>query len=205
MSDNITETEIITELEKAKNEIENMINTGDFSKISKYTHLLDLENEKLVEKNSLPVKEVISQVATTNVAVDLAFASVARATALKLQKLEKFLGIIEDRLFKEETIENLSNSDLLTLYQTTRIMKTDAFRMLKEIRKEIDFDKLEATLLSLHSKEELSETQNNDNANEVKSMLELLLNSKEFTEALAEKQRKNLEEIDNGNSKENNK
>lgn len=196
MNDIISEADILAELEHAKSDIENMIASGDYSKISKYTHLLDSETENLIGKNSLPAKEVIKQVATTNVAVDLAFASMAKTTALKMQKLERFLGTIEDKLFKDETIENLSNSDLLTLYQTTRIMKTDSFRMLKDLRKDVDFDDLEATLLSLHNKEELADSQNEAGAGEVKSMLEQLLTSDAFTSAASETQNKKLEETD---------
>jgi len=194
MKEYVSEADILVELNNAKNDIENMIATGNYSKVSKYTQLLDSETENLIGSNSLPAKEVIKQVATTNIAVDLAFASMAKTTALKMQKLEKFLGTIEDKLFKDETIENLSNGDLLTLYQTTRIMKTDSFKMLKDLRKDIDFDDLEATLLSLHNKEELADSQNEDGANEVKSMLEQLLTSDAFTSAAADAQSKKLEE-----------
>jgi len=129
---------------------------NNFSKISKYTKNIDDQTEKLIETNTLPTKEIISKVANTKLSVDLSFASVAQSTAIKLQKLEKFLGKIEDKLFSDKTLDNLSSADLLALYQSTRLMRTDAFKMLKDLRTDVDFDSLESQLLSLHQKMETS-------------------------------------------------
>jgi hypothetical protein len=74
-------------------------------------------------------------------------------------------------------------------------MRTDAFRMLKEVRKDIDFESLEATLLSLHNKESIKNLNNGENV-EVKSMLEQLLSSDDFMKAFSEKQKEKLNNID---------
>jgi len=187
----IPKQDLIKNLKKAKKVIDDALTTGDFSKISKYTQLINDQTEKLVDKNKLPAREIINQIATTDIVIDLAFASLARQTALKILELETFLSKIEDRLFDQETIANLSNADLLNLYQTTRIMKSDSFKTLSSLRKDIDFDKLEATLLALHNKEQLKDL-NDTESGKVRSILEQLLTSPEFTKSFSKQQEKKI-------------
>lgn len=187
----IPKQDLIKNLKKAKKVIDDALTTGDFSKISKYTQLINDQTEKLVDKNKLPAREIINQIATTDIVIDLAFASLARQTALKILELETFLSKIEDRLFDQETITNLSNADLLNLYQTTRIMKSDSFKTLSSLKKDIDFDKLEATLLALHNKEQLKDL-NDTESGKVRSILEQLLTSPEFTKSFSKQQEKKI-------------
>lgn len=164
--------------------------SSEYSDISSMTDHLGGETERLVRDQKLPEKEVIGQVSTTDMVIDLALANIAKQTSIKLQKFEKFLGKIEDQLFKDSTLQEMTKSDLLTLYTSTRMMRTDAFRMLKEIRKDVDFSNLEASLLSLHSKESMRESEHH--GNKMKGLLETLLTNADFLDQAAAHQRANM-------------
>ena len=162
----------------------------EYSDISQMTKQMQEQTAKLVSEQSLPAKEIIGQVSTTEMVIDLALATLARQSSVKLIKLEEFLGSVEDRLFKPEILDELTKSDLMSLYTNTRMMRTDAFRMLKEIRKESDFNNLEATLLSMHSKEELNSA--NADGNKMKGLLESLIMNGDFLQQAQAQQKKNL-------------
>jgi len=192
--DNIIEAEI----ENGYDEVNEITKSGgcppssdmEYSNVSEMTKQLQEQTSKLVSDQSLPEKEIIGQVSTTEMVIDLALATLARQASVKLVKLEEFLGSVEDRLFKKETLDELTKADLMNLYTSTRMMRTDAFRMLKEIRKESDFNNLEATLLSMHSKEELNTA--NADGNKMKGLLESLIMNGDFLNQAQQQQRKNL-------------
>jgi len=151
---------------------------NDFTRISDYNNNINDQNEEMVKNNTLPGKGVVQQITTTSLAMDLSFASQAKSIALKMNKIEDFLSSIEDRLFNEETLMDLSKTELLNLYTSTRLMKSDAFKQMKEIRKDIDFENLEAVLLSMHAKEDIN---NKDiESGEVQSLLSKLFDSSAF-------------------------
>lgn len=173
--------EIMDSLEKARNEIDQMMVTKDFTKISDYNIEINLQNEEMVKSNTLPKKGVVKQIATTALAMDLSFASQAKSIALKMNKIDDFLSSIEDKLFTEETLQDLSKTELLGLYTNTRLMKADSFKQMKEIRKDIDFESLEAVLLSLHAKEDINNNNSNESGGEVQSLLSNLFDDAAFT------------------------
>jgi len=162
----------------------------DYSDISTLTEHLEQQTEELVRSQKLPEKDIVGQVSTTDMVIDLALANIGKQTALKMTKLEKFLSKIEDQLFKDSTLEEMTKSDLLTLYTSTRMMKSDGFKMLKEIRKDVDFENLEASLLSMHSKESLKEDEGS--GGKMQSILNALLGDGSFLKTAQEKQRQNL-------------
>lgn len=199
----MNETEIIeAELEEGYAEVKKVTKSGgcppttsEFSDVSDMTKHMQEQTTKLVGENSLPEKDIIGQVSTTEMVIDLALATLARQSSVKLIKLEEFLGKVEDRLFKDETLDELTKSDLMNLYTSTRMMKTDAFRMLKEIRKESDFNNLEATLLSMHSKEDLNTI--NADGTKMQGLLESLIMNGDFLAQAQTQQKKNLG-VENG-------
>jgi len=144
------------------------------------------ETEKLVRDRKIPERNIISEVSTAELAIDLAMANIAKQTAVKLQKLEGFLGKIEDKLFNDEILDKMNKGDLLLLYTNTRMMRSDAFRMIREIRKDVDFSTLEANLLSLHAKESISSSNNGDES--MNSILQTLLSDENFLAGAEEEQ-----------------
>ena len=190
----VNEADIIDmELWQAQKDIEAK---KDYSEVSEMTKRLGEETENLVRDQKIPAKDIIGQVSVTDMVIDLAMASLAKQTSVKLQKLELFLGKIEDKLFDDKTLEGMSSSDLAGLYANTRLMRTDAFRMLKDIKKDVDFTSLEANLLSLHAKKSLDD--DSDEHNQMRSILETILTDSDFLDAAVESQTKEL----NDNSKE---
>jgi len=163
--------------------------TNEYSEISDLTKHLEDQTHDLVKSQKLPEKDIIGQVSTTDMVIDLAMANIGKQTALKMSKLESFLGKIEDQLFKDSTLEEMTKSDLLALYTSTRMMKADGFKMLKEIRKDVDFENLEASLLSMHSKESLKDEGSGD---KMKGILNALLGDSNFLRSAQKKQKEKL-------------
>ncbi len=163
---------------------------SEYSDISDLTKNLENQTLELVKSQKLPEKDIIGQVSTTDMVIDLAMANIGKQTALKMSKLEQFLGKIEDQLFKDSTLEEMTKSDLLSLYTSTRMMKSDGFKMLKEIRKEVDFENLEANLLSMHSKESLKGDE--ASGGKMQGILQALLGDANFLKSAETKQRKNM-------------
>lgn len=180
------------ELYGAMDDLDEATRSRQYSDVSDMTEFLGDQTEKLVRENVLPEKGIISQVSTTDMVIDLALANIAKQTSVKLQKFETFLGEIEDRLFDQDSLKEMSKADLLTLYTSTRLMRTDAFKMLKEIRKDVDFSGLEASLLSMHSKESLKEDA--AGGNQVHGLLEKIISDPNFIQKAQATQRKALED-----------
>jgi hypothetical protein len=157
----------------------------EYSDVSDMTSNIKNETEKLVKDRKIPERSIIGEVSTTEMAIDLAMANLAKQTAVKLQKLESFLGKIEDKLFNDDILDDMNKGDLLLLYTNTRMMRSDAFRMIREIRRDVDFSTLEANLLSLHAKESLSNSTGDESVN---SILESLLSDDSFLENVAKEQ-----------------
>lgn len=164
----------------------------EYSDVSGMTDNIKSETENLVRDRKIPERSIINEVSTTELAIDLAMANLAKQTAVKLQKLEGFLGKIEDKLFRDDILDDMNKGDLLLLYTNTRMMRSDAFRMIREIRKEVDFSTLEANLLSLHAKESLKESDNDDGADKMQSILQTLLHDENFLSSAEEEQRKDM-------------
>ncbi|MCK5535414.1 MAG: hypothetical protein KAI79_01230 [Bacteroidales bacterium] len=181
-----------TDVERLGDEIMNPT-PNTYSVVSSYTEDLEEETEKLVSERKLPKKDIIAEVSTTDMVIDLALASLAKNTALKLNKLERFLGKIEDQLFSDSVIKNMKPADLMGLYTQVRFMRTDSFKTLKDIRNDIDFDFLEGALLSKHSKESLQDLEGNE---KMTSLLEDILSSSDFLDKAEAHQRKILGEDD---------
>jgi len=161
----------------------------EYSDVSEMTSNIKDETERLVKDRKIPERSIIGEVSTTELAIDLAMANIAKQTAVKLQKLEVFLGKIEDKLFNDDILDDMNKGDLLLLYTNTRMMRSDAFRMIREIRRDVDFSTLEANLLSLHAKESLSNSTGDESVN---SILESLLSDESFLENVAKEQSEEL-------------
>ena len=166
------------ELDKGLGLIEATVETtSEYSDVSDMTQNIQEETESLVRDKKIPERSIISEVSTTELAIDLAMANIAKQTAVKLQKLEGFLGKIEDKLFNDEILDKMNKGDLLLLYTNTRMMRSDAFKMIREIRKDVDFSTLEANLMSLHAKESIKDAEGDDG---MKSILQTLLSDENF-------------------------
>ena len=181
--DNVPSTEIIDmELLNAKEILEEYGEEEahtEYSEVSTMTENIQDETVSLVKEQKIPERNIISEVSTSELAIDLAMANLAKQTAVKLQKLEGFLGKIEDKLFNEKILDDMNKGDLLLLYTNTRMMRGDSFRMLREIRKEVDFASLEANLLSLHAKESVKNA-GDDAGDRMNSILEQLFTDDSF-------------------------
>ena len=161
----------------------------EYSDVTTMTENIASETENLVEHQTIPKRDIISEVSTAELAIDLAMANIAKQGAVKIQKLEGFLGKIEDKLFQEDILEDMSKGDLLLLYTNTRMMKADAFRMIREIRKDVDFANLEANLLSLHAKESVKEA----SGDKMNSILEELFSDDTFLKSAEKNMRTNMD------------
>lgn len=199
MKDNEVSVEIIDmELYEAdrilREELDGQIaeENTEYSDVSTMTGNIKSETESLVRDRKIPERSIINEVSTTELAIDLAMANLAKTTAVKLQKLEGFLGKIEDKLFKDDILDDMNKGDLLLLYTNTRMMRSDAFRMIREIRKDVDFSTLEANLLSLHAKESLKESDDEDGADKMQSILQTLLHDENFLSTAEEEQRNDM-------------
>ena len=155
------------ELYEAQKKIDEMAGNTEYSDVSVMTEQIQEETESLVRDKKIPARAIIDEVSTTELAIDLAMANIAKQTAVKLQKLEGFLGKIEDKLFNDDILEKMNKGDLLLLYTNTRMMRSDAFKMIREIRKDVDFSTLEANLMSLHAKESIKSTEGDDSMNSI--------------------------------------
>ena len=188
-------TDIIDmELYKAEGELEEEMEeiNPEYSEVSDMTENIKNENESLVRDQKIPAKEIIDEVSVTNMVIDLSMASIAKQASVKLLKMETFLGKIEDRLFSDKSLDGMSKGDLAALYTSTRMMRTDAFRMLKDIKKDVDFGSLEDSLLSLHSKASLKE--GTETGEQMKSILQTLMADDSFLKTAEKNQKKNMEE-----------
>lgn len=189
-------TDIIeAEIEDAVEEIEELTNAPQsrhYSEVSEMTDNLHEQTENLVRDKTLPKKEIVSEVSTTDMVIDLALANIAKQTSVKLTKMERFLSKLEDKLYDDAILDNMNKQELMSLYANTRMMRTDAFKMLNEIRKGVDFSALEAQLLSLHSKESMKEGA--DGGEKMKSMLEGILNNPDFLEQAVKNQKEKLKD-----------
>jgi len=174
------------EFEKAQSLIEAEVESTEYSDVSEMTQNIQDETESLVRDKKIPERSIISEVSTAELAIDLAMANIAKQTAVKLQKLEGFLGKIEDKLFNDDILEKMNKGDLLLLYTNTRMMRSDAFKMIREIRKDVDFSTLEANLMSLHAKESIKDAEGDDSMN---SILQTLLSDENFLNDAASEQR----------------
>ena len=170
----------------------------EYSDVSEMTENIRHETESLVKDRKIPERSIIGEVSTAELAIDLAMASIAKQTAVKLQKLEGFLGKIEDKLFNDDILDDMNKGDLLLLYTNTRMMRSDAFRMIREIRKDVDFSTLEANLLSLHAKESIKNA-TDDSEDGMNSILQSLLADENFLATAGEEQKKTMEFEENKN------
>jgi len=186
---------IEVELEEAFAEIDEITgnHSREFSNISDMTENLGQQTEELVRGQTLPQKEVIGEVSTTDMVIDLSLANIAKQTSVKLSKMETFLSRIEDRLYDDKTLEKMNKHELMALYTNTRLMRTDAFKMLAEIRRTVDFSALEAQLLSMHSKESMRDDTVGQ-GDKMKGMLEQMLTNPEFLITAAANQKSKLQE-----------
>jgi len=181
----IVAAELVDEIKELEAQI---CEQNEYKKAVEYTKSLEETQEKLIAEKSIPDRDVAKDISTTEMAIDIAMAALAKQTSYKLLKLEKFLSKIEDRLFNDETIAELSKSELMELYTATRMMKADAFRTLKEIKKEIDFEKLEADIIASNARGDFK----NSNT-EVNEVINKIMNSDSFLEKAIEAQLKEVE------------
>jgi len=194
-SKNISTDVIDVELEEAFAEIDEMTGheqSNEFSSISSMTENLGMQTEDLVKNQKLPEKEVIGEVSTTDMVIDLSLANIAKQTSVKLSKMETFLSRIEDRLYDDKTLGKMNKQELMALYTNTRLMRTDAFKMLAEIRKGVDFGALEAQLLSMHSKESMRDD-NATQGDKMKGILEQMMTDPNFILSASANQKQKLQ------------
>jgi hypothetical protein len=163
-----------------------------FQNAVEYTKRLEDSNEELLRDNKIPDRDVAKLVSSTELSIDLSLASQAKQLSHKLLKLEHFLSKIEDRLFNDETIASLNEAELMQLYTNTRMMKQNSFQMLKEIRKEVDFDKLEVSIMALNAKGDMKSA---DDGN-VNDVLEKIMASDNFLDAAVKAQLDEIEKED---------
>jgi len=183
---------IEAELEDAYEAIDKLTEKpGEFSEITDMTENIHHQTKNLVRDQKLPEKEVIAEISTTDMVIDLSLANIAKTTAMKLTKMETFLGKIEDKLYDDQILDKMNKHELMALYTNTRLMRTDAYKMLVEIRKNTDFSTLEAQLLSLHSKESMRED-DSSNGGQMRSVIEQIMLDPDFLARAAAKQKENL-------------
>lgn len=174
----IIESELLDAVEKIEEYERSQNAHTEYSEVSDMTENIKEETEKLVRDRKIPERNIINDITTAELAIDLAMANIAKQTAVKLQKLETFLGKIEDKLFNDDILDDMNKGDLLLLYTNTRMMRSDAFKMIREIRKDVDFSTLEANLLSLHAKESIKDA--TDEEDGMNSLLQSLLSDENF-------------------------
>jgi len=165
-------------------------NTNDYTNASEYTEKLVKTNEDILRENKIPERKIANDISTTEMSIDIAMAALAKQTSHKLLKLEGFLGKIEDILFNDTTIAEMSKGDLMDLYTATRMMKADSFRTLNQIKKDIDFEKLEMDIIASNIKGD-----NQSSAKNVNEVIDKIVNSNSFLDQAIQSQ---LDEIDNG-------
>jgi len=166
----------------------------NFSKANEYTKTIEESNEELLRDNKIPDRNIAKIISSTELSIDLALAAQAKQLSHKMLKLESFLSSIEDMLFTETTLAEMDKSQLMALYTNTRLMKTDAFRMLKEIKKDIDFDKLEVSIMALNAKGDMNQE---TSAGDVNDVLDKIMKSDSFLDVAIDAQ---LHEIDSEKS-----
>jgi hypothetical protein len=161
---------------------------NNFSKVNEANPEIDKSLEKVIFNKEIPGNEVIGEISTMNLSLDLALASVAKKGALKIIKMENFLSKIEDELFTEENLENLDIVELMQMYQLVRISRNETIKNIKEIRQDVNFENLEASILSMNNKQQLTDISNG----EIKGLLQGLLENPTIVEQIKKKQREKL-------------
>jgi len=161
-----------------------------FSQANEFTQTLEQSNEDLLKHNKIPDRSIAKIISNTEISIDLALAAQAKQLSHKMLKLERFLSKIEDELFSDTTIAELDKSDLMALYTNTRLMKTDSFRMLKDIKKDIDFDNLEVSIMALNAKGDMNAA---DQDSDVGDVLDKLMKNEGFLDLAINAQ---LNEVD---------
>jgi len=151
-----------------------------FREATKITKDIEKSNEELLRENKTPDRSMAKKVSKTELSIDLALAATAKQYSQKILKFETFLAKIEDKIFNDETIAELTSGDLLTLYTNTRLMKSETFKTLQAIKKDIDFDKLEINILALNAKDENSS--DDSTPSDVSDILDKVMENENFLE-----------------------
>jgi hypothetical protein len=188
MEDAMIITEVVEEREPS---ILMETTSDDFSNATEFTKEIEKSNEELLKHNKIPDRNIAKLISSTEISIDLALAAQAKQLSHKMLKLESFLSKIEDTLFSDDTIAELDKGDLMNLYTNTRLMKTDSFRMLKDIKKEIDFDKLEVSIMALNAKDDMNTVDEDSNVNDI---LDKLMKNEGFLDLAINAQ---LNEVEN--------
>jgi len=173
------------------------LNNNEFSKTNEAIKKVEEAHEKLAFEDKIPEKDIAKKVSLTQIEIDLGLASLAKSTALKLVKLEKYLSKIEDIIYNDETLTELDKGKLLQLYSQTRIMRSELLKSLTEIRSKIDFETLNAQIQALNIQNERNEISSLD------EIVNKILENENFLNEVQELQKSKIDEIKN-NKGENN-
>jgi len=148
--------------------------------IFKALDVLSEEDDKFVEellfKGKIPDKEFIKRVKMSGLGVSLSLIQLSKKLAGKLQIIESYLSKLEDKLFNDGNLEDMSNGEMLQLYQMTRILFEKTQTSLMQIQEKIDIDSVEMTLKALSTKADTEDndeptTYDDDNIDEIMDMI----------------------------------
>ena len=168
---NLVEVEVVEDM----NDMIEYYTNDEYTKTHGYIKKIEDTNEKLVSENTIPAREIVKDISTTETNIDLTLAALAKVTSVKLMKFEKYLSKIEDELFSDETLATMDKTQLMSLYTQARMLKKDSFDQLKQIKKDIDFSNLEINIMSMNAKNS-TETFSED----INEILDKVINSEDF-------------------------
>jgi len=150
---------------------------GEFSRIDKASENLENVQEDLLRDGKVPSRETAREVSTTDTIVDLALATLARTSAVKLIKMEKFISSIEDELLSEESLANMPKEQMLNIYGQLRMLRNTTLQNVRDIRKEVDFSELEVKIIAANAKGDM-----NSVGSTVNEVLDKIMNNADFLE-----------------------
>jgi hypothetical protein len=148
--------------------------------IFKALDVLSEEDDKFVEellfKGKIPDKEFIKRVKLSGLGVSLSLIQLSKKLAGKLQIIENYLSKLEDKLFNDSNLEDMSNGEMLQLYQMTRILFEKTQSSLMQIQEKIDVDSVEMMLKAMSTKAETEDesvpsSYDDDNIDDIMQMI----------------------------------
>jgi len=147
--------------------------------IFKSLNLLTKEDDKIIEEllfnGKIPDKEFVKRIKLSGLGISLSLIQLAKKLSAKLQIIESYLSKLEDKLFNEQLLDTMETSELLQLYQSTRILFERTEDMLIKIREKIDIEQVSMLLKALNSKEnEEDDGIDLDDSEEIDDIMEMI-------------------------------
>lgn len=175
MSKDLINAEIIDELKEFE------ITDKEYTEqnIFKSLNLLTKEDDKIIEEllfnGKIPDKEFVKRIKLSGLGISLSLIQLAKKLSAKLQIIESYLSKLEDKLFNEQLLDTMETSELLQLYQSTRILFERTEDMLIKIREKIDIEQVSMLLKALNSKEnEEDDGIDLDDSEEIDDIMEMI-------------------------------